>query len=145
MENYTNKNELTIASKTSRLLAFLIDTILIQTLYLSYIYYAQNIKFWDYLEKDFDLFETLIGTLIALFYGCLIYPLFSGNLGHRIMGLKVVTLEDQSNFKEFYEGGFREFLKSICVVLILPVFWIFFDKKNQNTYDKLFKTIVVKR
>jgi uncharacterized RDD family membrane protein YckC len=145
MENSTITKDVEIASKTSRLLAFLIDNLIIQTIFFSYIYFIEDITFWNYLDKEFDLFNTLTGTLIALIYGSLIYPIFSGNIGHRIMGLKVVNIENKSNFNTFYEGAFREFIKDFCIILIIPNLWILFDKKNQNIYDKIFKTIVVKR
>jgi len=144
MENFKKKN-LEIASKTRRLLAFLIDYSIIQSIFFSYIYLVEKTTFWDYLDKDFDIFDALIGTIIALVYGCIIYPIFSGNLGHRIMGLKVVNIENSSNFNIFYEGGLREFIKDFCIILIIPNIWVLFDKKNQNIYDKIFKTIVVKR
>lgn len=145
MENSTITKDVEIASKTRRLLAFLIDNLIIQTIFFSYIYFIEDITFWNYLDKEFDLFNTLTGTLIALIYGSLIYPIFSGNIGHRIMGLKVVNIENKSNFNTFYEGAFREFIKDFCIILIIPNLWILFDKKNQNIYDKIFKTIVVKR
>ena len=145
MENLTITKDVEIASKTSRLLAFLIDYLIIQTILFSYIYFIEDITFWNYLDKEFDLFDTLTGTLIALIYGSLIYPIFSGNIGHRIMGLKVVNIENKSNFNTFYEGAFREFIKDFCIILIIPNLWILFNKKNQNIYDRLFKTIVVKR
>ena len=145
MENLTITKDVEIASKTSRLLAFLIDYLIIQTILFSYIYFIEDITFWNYLDKEFDLFDTLTGTLIALIYGSLIYPFFSGNIGHRIMGLKVVNIENKSNFNTFYEGAFREFIKDFCIILIIPNLWILFNKKNQNIYDRLFKTIVVKR
>jgi uncharacterized RDD family membrane protein YckC len=145
MENITISKDLEIASKSRRLFALIIDFLIIQSLYFSYIYLEEKTTIWDYLDRDFDLFETLIGLLIALIYGGIIYPIFSGNLGHRIMGLKVVNIENKLNFNIFYEGAFREFVKGICIVLIIPNLWILFSKQNQNIYDKLFKTIVVKR
>ena len=145
MENLTKLKDVEIASKTSRLLALLIDNLFIQSIYFSYIYFVEKTTFLDYLDKDFDILDTLIGTLIALVYGCIVYPIFSGNIGHRIMGLKVINIENKSNFNKFYEGGFREFIKDFCVILIVPNIWILFDKQNQNIYDRLFKTIVVKR
>lgn len=145
MENLTKIKDVEIASKTRRFFAFLIDYCIIQTIYFSYMYFVENITFWNYLDKDFDAFDILTGALIALIYGSIIYPIFSGNLGHRILGLKVVNIENNSNFNKFYEGAFREFLKDFCIVLLIPNFWILFDKQNQNLYDKLFKTIVVKR
>ena len=144
MENIKTQDA-EIASKARRLMAFSIDYLIIQSIYISYVYFVKKITFWDYLDKDFDIFDTLTGTIIALVYGCIIYPIFSGNLGHRIMGLKVVNIENSSNFNKFYEGGFREFIKDICIILIIPNIWVLFDKKNQNIYDKIFKTIVVKR
>ena len=65
MENLTITKDVEIASKTSRLLAFLIDYLIIQTILFSYIYFIEDITFWNYLDKEFDLFDTLTGTLIA--------------------------------------------------------------------------------
>jgi len=144
MENLKTQ-DVEIASKTRRLMAFLIDYSIIQSIFFSYIYLVEKTTFWDYLDKDFDIIDALIGTIIALVYGCIIYPVFSGNLGHRIMGLKVVNIENSSDFNKFYDGGFREFIKDFCIILIIPNIWVLFDKKNQNIYDKIFKTIVIKR
>jgi uncharacterized RDD family membrane protein YckC len=129
-----------IASKTKRLIAFLLDYIAIQTIIFTYVYTIEEISYWSYLNRNFDFFEILKETIIALLYGLIIYPVFSGNLGHKIMGLKVIN---KTNFNKFYEGACREFLKNVSIFLILPSIWIFFDSKNQNIYDKLFKTIVV--
>ncbi|OXA78045.1 hypothetical protein B0A58_04705 [Flavobacterium branchiophilum NBRC 15030 = ATCC 35035] len=145
MENTIIINEELMASKSRRFLAFAIDYLFIQSLYFSYVYFIENTTFWDYLDKDFDIFDVLTGCVIVLVYAAVVYPIFSGNLGHRIMGIKVVNFDGKSNFNKFYEGAFREFIKDICIVLIFPNLWILFDKNNQNSYDKLFKTIVIKR
>jgi uncharacterized RDD family membrane protein YckC len=137
-------HDVKIASKTKRLIAFILDSIIIQTIIFSYVYFKDEISYWEYLDQDSNLIDILSGTIIALSYG-IIYPIFSGNLGHKIIGLKVINTIDKTNFNKFYEGGFREFLKSLCTILILPCLWVFFDKKNQNIYDHIFKTIVVEK
>ncbi len=85
----------------------------------------------------------------ALFGGLLhglFYPSFSGNLGHKLMGLKVINSKTGNlvGFWSSTSGWNREFLKTIFAYAIIPVIWLLFDKKKQNLYDKACKTLVVK-
>jgi uncharacterized RDD family membrane protein YckC len=83
--------------------------------------------------------------VIAIIFGAILYPIWSGNLGHKIMGLKVISAEDGSDQNKAGAGALREGLKSIFGIIILPVIWVLWDDDRQNLYDKVVKTIVVKK
>ena len=82
-------------------------------------------------------------TLVSIFD--IILPFFSGSLGHRILGIKVVSIEIGEDQKSIFFGIYRELLKSILGYFIVPVIWLFWDKNYQNLYDKIVKTIVFYR
>ncbi|WP_339923433.1 helix-turn-helix domain-containing protein [uncultured Cyclobacterium sp.] len=83
--------------------------------------------------------------LFSLFIGGVLYPVFSGNLGHKIYNLKVISAESGADYKKAFEGAIREFLKFGSSILLIPMIWLLWDNKNQNLYDKLTKTFVVER
>lgn len=72
------------------------------------------------------------------------YPFFAGNLGHKLLGLKVIKKSDGSPVKSFFSGYGREFLKGALSSVIIPAIWLIFDEENQNLYDKIQGTLVVK-
>ena len=86
-----------------------------------------------------------IGVIFYLFVGAVFYPLFSGNLGHRIVGLKVISSETGADFNKSADGAIREFLKYITSTFIVPIIWLLWDNNKQNLYDKLTKTYVVEK
>jgi transcriptional regulator with XRE-family HTH domain len=81
----------------------------------------------------------------SLLIGGVLYPVFSGNLGHKIFNLKVICAESGADYKKASEGAIREFLKYASSILLIPIIWLLWDNKNQNLYDKLTKTFVVER
>lgn len=84
-------------------------------------------------------------TPFSLFVGALFYPLFTGNLGHKIFGLKVISSKTGDDYNKASEGAIREFLKYMMSFFLIPIIWILWDDKNQNLYDKLTKTFVVEK
>lgn len=133
-----------LASKGTRFLATLTDAIICMTvIWTPYIIYKVS-------KNDFhanDIGTTNIGyqAVYVLFVGALFYPMFSGNLGHRIFNLKVISSETGNNFDKASDGAIREFLKGFLCYLVIPSIWILWDEKNQNLYDKLTKTYVVEK
>ena len=95
-------------------------------------------------DTDFELSEIGYSAIAGLIVGAIFYPIFTGNLGHKIFGLKVISSETGEDYKKSTEGAIRELLKQVLGYLIIPVIWILWDEKNQNLYDKLTKTYVVK-
>jgi uncharacterized RDD family membrane protein YckC len=100
-------------------------------------------------DEEITLSSSLIdaawGALYGIIFGALFYPIWSGNLGHKIFGLKVISAEDGSDYKKASQGALREALKGAIGVFIIPVIWLLWDDDRQNLYDKVVKTYVVKK
>jgi uncharacterized RDD family membrane protein YckC/DNA-binding XRE family transcriptional regulator len=84
-------------------------------------------------------------TVFSLFVGALFYPYFTGNLGHKIFGLKVISSKTGEDYNKAADGAIREFLKYIMSYFLIPIIWILWDEKKQNLYDKFTKTFVVEK
>jgi uncharacterized RDD family membrane protein YckC len=128
-----------LARRRERLLATLIEGIIIVVTFL--------LIFGDLLgQSDPYSFGSIVGgAILSAILGAIFYPMWGGNLGHKIMGLKVISAENgiiQSNAKT---GAIREALKSIFSIVFIPVVWLLWDDNRQNLYDKVVKTYVVKK
>jgi uncharacterized RDD family membrane protein YckC len=132
----------TIASKGERFIATLVEGIIFGILFIVfYLIFGGSIR--GLMEDNFDAMEVVYSAVSGIVVGAIFYPLFSGNLGHRIFNLKVISAETGADFNKAENGAIRECLKSVLCYLIIPVIWILWDKNNQNLYDKLTKTLVV--
>lgn len=87
----------------------------------------------------------IISIIAAILVGGLMYPNWSGNLGHKILGLKVISKENGEDFKDVRKSIGRELYKNLLGYLIIPLIWLLWDRDKQNLYDKLSKTIVVRK
>jgi uncharacterized RDD family membrane protein YckC len=84
----------------------------------------------------------------AAFYavlGAVFYSMWSGNLGHKIIGLKVISAVDGRDQKSAGLGALREALKLVFMLAWIPAMWLLWDDSRQNLYDKVVKTYVVKK
>ncbi|MBZ9631827.1 RDD family protein [Salegentibacter sp. LM13S] len=133
-----------LASKGDRLVAAIVRSIIILMAFIL-IYTVLGTPISEVLNSDADLTDMLFGIIQSLILGAIFYPLFIGNIGHKIFGLKVISVENGEDFKKYDEGALREALKNLSGYLIIPNIWILWDEKNQNLYDKLTKTYVVKK
>lgn len=100
---------------------------------------------WDELEQSEGFFKDVLWAGIggAIING-IFYPFFSGNFGHKLLGLKVINKETLEPINNIFHGFSREFFKGVFSVVIIPVIWLLFDENRQNLYDKMQKTLVVK-
>ncbi len=97
-------------------------------------------------DSDAYSFTSIIGgTLFSAICGAIFYPIWSSNLGHKILGLKVISSEDGKDQNNAGIGALREALKSIFSLVLIPVMWLLWDDNRQNLYDIVVKTYVVKR
>ena len=133
-----------LASRTERLFAAIVSSIIILVAFVL-IYLLLGIPISEVLNYDNDWIDILFGIIQSLILGAIFYPIFIGNIGHKIFGLKVISAENGEDFKKYDEGALREALKNILGYLIIPSIWILWDENNQNLYDKLTKTYVVKK
>lgn len=108
---------------------------------------AQMIN-WVFAFICFTILSKTWADNIALFFTPLLslatYYFRSGNLGHILLGLKVIQAADGNDLKPV-AGGVRELIKSLGNWFILPSIWLLWDDKRQNIYDKIFNTVVVHR
>ncbi|TAD85118.1 MAG: RDD family protein [Bacteroidetes bacterium] len=131
----------TLASRGERFGAVLLEGIII---YLPlYLILGNNSLLYS--DDVFDLSSLLSQTALAAALGAIFYSLWSGNLGHKLLGLKVISSVDGSDQKKPAIGALREALKSFLGVLLIPSIWLLWDPNKQNLYDKIVKTIVVKK
>jgi len=133
-----------LASKGKRLIARLVDGIFFTFLAIGINVILGN-SVADYWNDDFELIEIVYSAISGLIFGAIFYPLFTGNLGHRIFNLKVISSETGEDYNKAEKGAIREFLKNVLAFLLIPVIWILWDDKNQNLYDKITKTLVVEK
>jgi uncharacterized RDD family membrane protein YckC len=95
---------------------------------------------------DSDSFDTVAGgTILSAILGAIFYPMWGGNLGHKIMGLCVISAEDGTVQTNSKTGAIREAIKSLSAWLFIPIVWLLWDENRQNLYDKAVKTYVVKK
>ncbi len=88
--------------------------------------------------------QVVVSLALTALLAVITYPLFSGNLGHKILGYKVISAKDGKDYNNAGLGAFREVLKSLMVFIIIPAMWLLFNKKLQNLYDIVLDTYVVK-
>lgn len=142
--NDTKTHGYKLATKGKRFIASLIEGILFILLTMGfYLILGKSIS--EYWNSDLDLIDIVFSAIAGLIVGAIFYPIFIGNLGHRIFNLKVISEETVEDYKKPESGAIRECLKYVLSYLIIPIIWILWDKKNQNLYDKLTKTLVVEK
>ncbi len=134
-----------IASKGKRFAATLVEgTIFMTALMLVYLMFGKSPQeFWSEFNENFEWIDLLYSLITGIVIGSTFYPYYSGNLGHKIFKLKVISLETGEDCKKPMDGMKRECLKHLLGYLIIPSVWILWDNKNQNLYDKLVQTVVV--
>ncbi len=128
-----------LARRRERLFATLIEAIIIAVPIL--LLFGDDISDSD----PYSLDSIVGGGILSAILGAIFYPMWGGNLGHKIMGLKVISSENgevQSNAKT---GAIREALKSVFSLVFIPVVWLLWDDNRQNLYDKVVKAYVVKK
>ena len=140
----TETHGYTLASKTKRFIAFLVEGI-IYMLLIMVIYLILGKSITEYWNSDFELIEIGYSAIMGLIIGAIFYPIFIGNLGHRIFKLKVISAETGADYNRAEKGAIRECLKYVLGYLFVPIIWIIWDHKNQNLYDKITKTLVVEK
>ncbi len=131
-----------IASKGKRLLAHLLEGVIYLIITLVYYKILGN-SIDDYLNREVSVKDMLYSALASIVTGLIFYPIFSGNLGHKLLGLKVISSQSGKEFNYASDGALRELLKYLGGFLIIPVVWLLWDEENQNLYDKLTETFVV--
>ena len=137
-----------LASRWTRLFATIIESLIIYVP-LSFIagympsFFEAPDDGMDLSWGAFNLLPNFFQTGCAALMGVVCYPVWSGNLGHKLFGLKVISAVDGTDQDTAAAGAIREVLKNVLGVFIIPSIWLLWDHKKQNLYDKITKTLVV--
>jgi len=83
--------------------------------------------------------------IIPAVFGAIFYPMWSGHIGHKVIGIKVISAKDGSDINNAGFGALREVVKSLFTLLIVPTIWLLWDDNKQNLYDKVVGTYVVEK
>ncbi len=132
-----------LASRSDRLIAAILGGIITAIPLMAFRSYVVEGMLHLYYD-DYGTVSLLYSAALSALVGALFYALWSGNLGHKIMGLKVISSEDGSDKKSAVAGVIREGLKSVLGTFVIPVIWILWDSDKQTIYDKVARTYVVK-
>jgi len=128
-----------LAPRRERLFATVVETIIIA--FPIFLLFGDDVS-----DSDPYSFDSIVGGgILSAIFGAFFYPIWGGNLGHKIMGLVVISSENgeiQSNVKT---GAIREALKSVFSLVFIPLVWLLWDKNRQNLYDKVVNTYVVRK
>ena len=145
--NETKTHGYKLASKGKRLIATLTEGIIFGIIILGiYLIMGKSVsEFWADLDSDFEFLDIVYSLVTGIIIGAIFYPIFIGNLGHRIFNIKVISEETGADYKKPEKGAIREGLKHVLGLLLIPSIWILWDEKNQNLYDKITKTLVVEK
>lgn len=134
-----------LASKGTRFLATFTEAIIYFIFIITPYTIYHSSSFREFLGGGSSPIGVGLTAIFSLLAGAVFYPVFTGNLGHRMFGLKVISSETGEDYTKATDGAIREFLKGMLSYLIIPIIWILWDDKNQNLYDKLTKTYVVEK
>jgi len=125
-----------LANTRKRLFATIVETIILLIPYM--------VLFGG--SDDMYSFESVVAQIVfSAVLGAIFYSLWSGNLGHKLFGLKVISSVDGSDKNKALAGAYREGLKYLFGYVLIPVIWLLWDENKQNLYDKVAKTYVVKK
>jgi hypothetical protein len=141
--NQNSKIILSVAPYYKRLGAFLFQ-LLLSLIPIFLIAYLLGYNFSDFIENIalFALGLIFIG-VCSSGLGVILYPVYQGNIGHKLFNLKVVDADTGLSIHSPSHGALRGFLKVCLVPLLIPILIIFINKKRQTLWDKMSNTRVV--
>jgi len=153
--NNTNNIEVKYASVGLRFLAFLIDmVVLFSVFYLINLAFPVNIPDEISPSQIKEISNVILQALGIYFFIFVLYTVlmvwrFGATLGKMALGIKIVNrdMKDVS----FLTAFIREFLVKILLYMLLSFFFIFlfgylwaiWDKRKQTWHDKIAKTFVI--
>lgn len=143
VEEFLHRHAFTLAPLSRRAVAFVIDELLLSSLFLALIWQSVS------LAKDFEsfLFITNAYTLeylgIKIIYQTLFVALYGASLGKIAMKIKVVSLLD-AEMPGWGAALNRAIFRILSeIIFYLGFIWAMFDPNNQAWHDRSAKTVVV--
>ena len=96
----------TIASKGKRLIATLVEAIIFGIIFIVFYSLFGGLT-EDLMEDNFDTMEIVYSAVAGIVVGAIFYPVFSGNLGHRIFNPKDISEKTGADFNKAESGAIR--------------------------------------
>ena len=105
--NETKTHGYKLASKGKRLIATLTEGIIFGIIILGiYLIMGKSVsEFWTDLDSDFEFLDIVYSLVTGIIIGAIFYPIFTGNLGHRIFNIKVISEETGEDYKKPEKEG----------------------------------------
>ena len=98
-------------------------------------------------QKTMTFFSVVLvsSTLVGFFYAYIFMKKWSATPGKKILGLKVIRLNDNKGWGMWSVFVREVFGKSLSYfVFAFGFIWAFFDKKKQSWHDKLADSVVIR-
>jgi uncharacterized RDD family membrane protein YckC len=134
-----------LALRRERLFAAIIEDIFEDVIISVLILLSGRDVFNDDLYSLYSFDSIVSNMILSAIFGAIFYSMWGGNLGHKIVGLAVISAQNGEIQNKAITGAVREALKSVFSLAFIPVLWLLWDDDKQNLYDKVVKTYVVKK
>jgi len=131
----------TYAGFTKRLLAFIVDRILIWLLLYAALGYAMDFHLYN-LHNLLGFHTIMIDIFVYIYFVVCETSSWQGTLGKHLLGMKVVN--EQYGKVTAAQAMWRFTWKYLSgLIFMLGFIWVIFDPKKQGWHDKLAKTYVI--
>jgi uncharacterized RDD family membrane protein YckC len=133
----------TLARSQDRFFAYLVQNLIVLIPF--FLIYGEEIFNSD---EEYTLVsfvdDAIYSAISGAILGAICYPIWGRSLGHKVLGLKVISAVDGSDYSQISQGVVREAIKGALSAFFVPAMWLLWDDDKQNLYDKITKTFVVK-
>lgn len=144
IENILDREGLKIAKDDKRILAFMIDDIIISLL-ITVVFYNQIIAFKGDVEGVRNLFSDMFLYIfvIIVLYQTIFTAMYGASIGKIICKIKIIKI-DTLDKPNLFESFFRSLLRSVgCSLLYIPLLVAFAIPFRRAMHDIFSKTIVI--
>ena len=144
IENILDREGLRIARDDKRILAFVVDDIIISIL-ITAVFYNQIMALKGDLEGVRNLFSDmfLYITVIIILYQTIFTSMYGASIGKIICKIKIIKI-DTLDKPNLFESFLRSLLRSVgCSLLYIPLLIAFATPLRRAMHDIFSKTIVI--
>ena len=143
--DFEKNDKLEFAGFWIRVLASIIDTILIMVITYPLLTLIYGIDYWASDSFLIGFWDLLISYILPAIAVILFWVYRSATPGKILLGLHIISLGDTKKLSVGQSIGryFAYFPSMLC--LFIGIIWVAFDKRKQGWHDKLANTAVVKR
>jgi len=143
--NVENNAVLEFAGFWIRVVASIIDTIMIMIITLPLLYIVYGSAMWESESMVNGFWDVMISYILPAIVVILFWRYKSATPGKMILGLKVISLGDSEKLSVGQSIGRYIGYFPAMLIFMLGIIWVAFDKKKQGWHDKMANTAVVKR